>query len=100
MASKNILLLLLLCYALNLPHSSINPATPEYIAEENPNLILVTTRRGGHFGFLQGLFPIHKTYMNTVLTQFLVAVLEHDCFNLPTSTNDNTTHDNIIHTLL
>ena len=40
-------------------------------------------------GFLQGLFPFHKTYMNTVLSQFLPAVLEHDCFSMATTAEDS-----------
>ena len=50
------------------------------VAEENGNLVLVTTRTGGHIGFIHWLLPFYKNYMDTVLVQFLTAVLRHRCF--------------------
>ena len=72
-------------------------AIPEAIAWQNPNLMLVTTRRGGHIGFIQGWLPFRKTFMDKLLAQFLVAVLQHDCFETtpnPTDSNSDSDHDN------
>jgi abhydrolase domain-containing protein 1/3 len=55
-------------------------ALPVEVAEENGNLVLVTTRTGGHIGFVRWLHPFHKNYMDTILVQFLTAVLRHRCF--------------------
>ena len=75
---------------------------PEEVAHENANLVLVTTRSGGHMGFLQGLLPFRKNYMDTVLVQFLTAVLQHKCFE--TSTTDDVIESDqdtcVLHTLL
>ncbi|XP_064382470.1 protein ABHD1-like [Halichondria panicea] len=62
-----------------------DPFTPEYVipeegARSNPNLILVTTRRGGHIGFMEGLLPTNKNLMDRALIQFIRAVFEHDAF--------------------
>ena len=57
------------------------PAIPEKVAMTNPNLILVTTKRGGHIGFMDGLLPIGKNLMDRVLMQFATAVFEHDALS-------------------
>ena len=46
----------------------------------NPNLILVTTRKGGHIGFMEGLLPVGKTLMDRVLVQLATALFEHKDF--------------------
>ncbi len=53
-------------------------AIPEDVAHSNPNLVLVTTRRGGHIGFMDGLIPIRKNLMDRVLMQFARAVFERE----------------------
>ena len=85
-------------------HTHTHTATPEEIAQENSNLIVVATRRGGHIGFLQGWFPFRKNYMDKVLVQFVKATLEENCFNLSpdNSVNDSDQDINVsdVHTLL
>ncbi len=53
---------------------------PEEGARNNPNLMLVTTRRGGHIGFMEGLLPFKKNLMDRVLIQYSQAVFEHGAF--------------------
>ncbi len=53
---------------------------PKEGARSNPNLILVTTRRGGHIGFMEGLLPTNKNLMDRALIQFSRAVFEHKAF--------------------
>ena len=55
-------------------------AIPKEAAMFNPNLILVTTKRGGHIGFIEGLLPVGKTLMDRVLVQFANAVFNHEDF--------------------
>ena len=70
---------------------------PEEVARRNPNLVLVTTRRGGHIGFMQGLFPFGKNYMDTVVVQVLGAMLQHNC--LPVMSTDTDSIESHVHTL-
>lgn len=53
---------------------------PEEGARSNPHLMLVTTRRGGHIGFMEGLMPFRKNLMDRALIQFSTAVFEHNAF--------------------
>ncbi len=53
-----------------------NAAIPEDVAHSNPNLVLVTTRRGGHIGFMDGLIPTRKNLMDRVLMQFVTVIFE------------------------
>lgn len=55
-------------------------AIPEEGARSNHNLMLVTTERGGHIGFMEGLLPLKKTFMDRALMQFATAVFEHRAF--------------------
>ena len=41
---------------------------------ENENTILVTTTRGGHFGFMEGIVPFGMTWMNRAIRQSLSAL--------------------------
>ncbi|XP_043919401.1 protein ABHD1-like [Protopterus annectens] len=43
----------------------------------HPNIALLVTSHGGHIGFLEGMFPRHRNYMDRVLAQFITAVFEH-----------------------
>lgn len=56
-------------------------AIPEEGARRNSNLMLVTTRRGGHIGFMDSVLPFKKTLMDRVLIQFTRAVFEHGAFS-------------------
>ncbi|XP_041847907.1 phospholipase ABHD3 isoform X2 [Melanotaenia boesemani] len=51
-------------------------AIPVEAVKQNPNLALLITCRGGHIGFLEGLWPRHSTYMDRVFKQFAKAVIE------------------------
>ena len=41
---------------------------------DNPNTLRVITKHGGHFGFLEGSFPLGKTWMNRLNQQLLNAL--------------------------
>ena len=80
---------------------SVPTAIPVEIAHANHNLVLVTTRTGGHIGFLQGLLPFWKNYMDTLLVQFLTAVLKHNIFSEDAYSDDVSESDlDIAHSLL
>ena len=49
-------------------------ALPTKAASSNPRTVLVVSRHGGHFGFLEGILPHGTTWMNRVCRQFLSAV--------------------------
>ncbi|XP_019850275.1 PREDICTED: phospholipase ABHD3-like [Amphimedon queenslandica] len=42
--------------------------------ESNPNTVLVLTRHGGHFGFIEGVYPRGRSWMNKVFFEFLLAM--------------------------
>ena len=42
--------------------------------ELNPNTVLLLTRHGGHFGFIEGVYPRGRSWMNRIVTQFLGAM--------------------------
>ncbi|XP_053878896.1 protein ABHD1 [Malaclemys terrapin pileata] len=52
-------------------------AIPLATARRLPTLAVLVTARGGHIGFLEGLFPRHESYMDRVFAQFLTAAFEH-----------------------
>ncbi len=56
-------------------------AIPEEEAKYNTNLMLVTTERGGHIGFMEGVLPFKKTLIDRALIQFALAVFEHGAFS-------------------
>ncbi|KAK3588595.1 hypothetical protein CHS0354_001920 [Potamilus streckersoni] len=55
------------------PHHAI----PVKEAESNDNIAIVITSHGGHIGFLEGLFPRHRSYMDRLFSQFSYAVFTH-----------------------
>ena len=55
-----------------------NPAIPEDRARRNPNLILVTTSRGGQIGFMDSLLPFGKCFIDRVVIQFAEVSLKYD----------------------
>uniref|UniRef100_A0A8C5MRX1 Phospholipase ABHD3 n=1 Tax=Leptobrachium leishanense TaxID=445787 RepID=A0A8C5MRX1_9ANUR len=56
---------------------SPNHAIPVDRASGHLNVALLITSRGGHIGFLEGIFPIRQSYMDRVFSQFTRAVLLH-----------------------
>ncbi|XP_043918293.1 protein ABHD1-like [Protopterus annectens] len=50
---------------------------PVDTVRSHPNIALLVTSHGGHIGFLEGMFPRHRNYMDRVLAQFITAVFEH-----------------------
>ena len=52
--------------------SSTDYPTTEF--NSNSNTILILTKHGGHFGFLEGLYPRGSTWMNRVTQQYLDAM--------------------------
>ena len=53
-------------------------ALPLEETQKNSNLIIATTRTGGHIGFMEGFFPFRKTWIDRLLVQFVAMVFEHD----------------------
>ena len=49
-------------------------ALPYSEFEKNENTVLVTTARGGHFGFMEGISPFGMTWMNRAVRQSLSAL--------------------------
>ena len=52
-------------------------AIPVKEAEQHDNLAIVVTSHGGHIGFMEGLFPRHKTYMDRLYSQYIKAIFTH-----------------------
>jgi hypothetical protein len=42
--------------------------------EGNPHTLLITTSCGGHFGYLEGVWPTKETWMNRLNRQLLAAL--------------------------
>ena len=42
--------------------------------QSNPQTVLIVPQRGGHFGFIEGLFPFGPTWMDRILRQCLKAL--------------------------
>ena len=54
--------------------SPLSIALPIKEFAKNPYTALVVTKRGGHFGFIEGLFPVGATWMDRALQQSLAAL--------------------------
>lgn len=51
-------------------------AIPIEAAEKSSFVAIVVTARGGHIGFLEGVFPAHKDqYMSRIFTEYFTAAL-------------------------
>jgi len=51
---------------------------PIHVPEENPNIMVVLTKRGGHLGFLEGWWPTGKNWADRLLARFLSSCAEMD----------------------
>lgn len=51
------------------------------ISESNENIILVTTKWGGHLGFHEGFLPNRATWMDKFVVEFLHSVLSQQTIN-------------------
>ena len=49
-------------------------AIPYTEFEGNPHTLLITTSRGGHFGYLEGIWPNKESWMNRVNRELLAAL--------------------------
>ena len=56
--------------------SLLPPALPYDEFERNPHTLLITTSRGGHFGYLEGVWPRRSNWMNGVNRELLGALKE------------------------
>ncbi len=41
--------------------------------ENNPFTIMIYTSHGGHYGYLEGMYPAHQTWLDRVVRQLLKA---------------------------
>lgn len=60
----------------------ISAAIPVSEAEQNDNIAIVVTSHGGHIGFLEGLYPRHRGYMDRLFAQFVDAIFKHGSADL------------------
>ena len=52
-------------------------AIPESLFLKNSSIAVVITKYGGHIGFLEGLSPFGKTWMNRFLAECLSLISEN-----------------------
>ncbi|GLI69198.1 hypothetical protein VaNZ11_013770, partial [Volvox africanus] len=50
---------------------------PDVECSRNPSTLLALTRRGGHVAFLQGAWPLGRSYMDDAVMEFFSATLKH-----------------------
>jgi predicted alpha/beta-fold hydrolase len=66
------------CFLLNALDDPISckSAIPYVEIQSNPNLLLVTTARGGHVAWVEGWFPFGSTWMENTCMQYLNSYLK------------------------
>eukprot|EP01001_Neometanema_parovale_P006823 NODE_3166_length_1267_cov_21.944930_g3007_i0.p1 GENE.NODE_3166_length_1267_cov_21.944930_g3007_i0~~NODE_3166_length_1267_cov_21.944930_g3007_i0.p1 ORF type:complete len:372 (+),score=11.86 NODE_3166_length_1267_cov_21.944930_g3007_i0:64-1179(+) len=64
----------LLC--VNAEDDPLAPARKEYNEMTSPHVILATTKRGGHLGWLEGAWPFSTSWSDRVVSQFLAECLD------------------------
>jgi len=59
-----------------------DPVVPEYVikpvfetCKKNENLLMMTTKWGGHLGYHEGIIPNQATYMDKAIIEYFDAVL-------------------------
>lgn len=58
-------------------------AIPVDAASESDHVAIVVTARGGHIGFMEGIWPFHKNqYMLELFGQFIESMFYRDGFKL------------------
>ena len=50
---------------------------PETECQQNDYTVMVATRKGGHCGHLQGMFPFRPSYLDDSIVAYFRAVLGH-----------------------
>jgi hypothetical protein len=67
-------------------------AIPVQAAYNSKHVAIVITARGGHIGFLEGLFPLfHEQYMCRLFTQYFTAIFEYGSDLIDTVKNSTNT---------
>ena len=52
-------------------------AIPLQNAEKSRYVCIMVTQVGGHIGFLEGINPRHRSYMDRVFSEFIDAIFRH-----------------------
>jgi hypothetical protein len=67
-------------------------AIPIQAAYNSKHVAIIITARGGHIGFLEGLFPLfHEQYMCRLFTQYFTSIFEYGSDLIDTVKNSTNT---------
>ncbi len=74
--------------------STLVSGLPLNEAAKSTSVAIVTTSHGGHIGFLEGMWPRHRSYMEGVLGEYVDAVFTYqselrDAVTLQTAMNQS-----------